>query len=71
MEGRIYVPSETDGAACEGRCGGERGEDELCCFYGGDVTDEVEVEGCRMNVREDVCRSKGPFVQDGLAALGV
>ena len=32
LEGRVWFPGEADGAACEGRCGGERGEDKLCCF---------------------------------------
>lgn len=31
-ESRVWVPGEADGAPCEGRCRGERGEDELCCF---------------------------------------
>ena len=32
LKGRVWFPGEADSAACEGRCGEERGEDELCCF---------------------------------------
>lgn len=27
VEGRVWFPAEADGAACEGRCSEERGED--------------------------------------------
>ena len=45
LEVRVWFPGEADGAACEERCRGEKGEDELCCFMSGDVADEVEIEG--------------------------
>lgn len=32
LEGSVWFPGKADGAAFEGRGGGGRGEDELCCF---------------------------------------
>ena len=70
LKDRVGFACESDGTACKGAHGGERGEYALSCVGGGDVTDEVEVECWRPDISEDVRGCNGPFVQDGLFPLG-
>ena len=67
---RVRSACEADGAARKRGRGGKRGEYALCCVEVGDVTNEVEVECRRRDMREDVRSCERPLVQDDLFSLG-
>ena len=65
LKDRVGFACEADSAACKGAHGGERGEYALSYAGGGNVTDEVEVECRRLDIIENACGCKRPFIQDG------